>query len=143
MLASGRLCFSAHLMISWMSFLDFKPVRRPIDYLLNISEKSVALPAMILEQLKALGNDTRMQMMEWLKDPLSNFPPQDHGDPAIGVCVTHLQHKAGLSPSTASAHLAILQRAGFVLTTRIGKWTYYRRNEQAIDDFAARLIIEL
>ena len=98
---------------------------------------------MILEQLKALGNDTRMQMMEWLKDPLSNFPPQDHGDPAIGVCVTHLQHKARLSPSTASAHLAILQRAGFVLTTRIGKWTYYRRNEEAIDDFAARLVIEL
>ena len=113
------------------------------DWSLNISLKSVASSAMILEQLKALGNDTRMQMMEWLKDPLSNFPPQDHGDPAIGVCVTHLQHKAGLSPSTASAHLAILQRAGFVLTTRIGKWTYYRRNEQAIDDFAARLKIEL
>ena len=125
------------------AFFDFKPLRRVIDYLLNISEKSVTLPTMILEQLKALGNDTRMQMMEWLKDPLSNFPPQDHGDPTIGVCVTHLQHKAGLSPSTASAHLAILQRAGFVLTTRIGKWTYYRRNEQAIDDFAARLIIEL
>ena len=33
--------------------------------------------------------------------------------------------------------------AGFVLTTRIGKWTYYRRNEQAIADFAARLKIEL
>lgn len=98
---------------------------------------------MILEQLKALSNSTRMQMMEWLKDPLSNFPPQDHGDPEIGVCVTHLQHKAGLSPSTASAHLAILQRAGFVLTTRIGKWTYYRRNEYAVAEFSARLIAEL
>lgn len=98
---------------------------------------------MILDQLKALGNDTRIQMMEWLKHPLSNFPPQDHGDPAIGVCVTHLQLKAGLSPSTTSAHLAILQRAGFVLTTRIGKWTYYRRDEKAIGDFAARLTIEL
>lgn len=99
--------------------------------------------AMILEQLKALGNDTRMQMMEWLKDPLNNFPPQDHDDPAIGVCVTHLQRKAGLSPSTASAHLAILQRAGFVLTTRAGKWTYYRRNEQVIAEFATKLSIEL
>ncbi|VVM86577.1 hypothetical protein PS619_02594 [Pseudomonas fluorescens] len=126
-----------------MILFDFKPLREVTDYSLNISEKSVTLPTMILEQLKALGNDTRMQMMEWLKDPLSNFPPQDHGDPAIGVCVTHLQHKAGLSPSTASAHLAILQRAGFVLTTRIGKWTYYRRNEEAIDEFAARLTIEL
>jgi ArsR family transcriptional regulator len=39
--------------------------------------------------------------------------------------------------------LAIFQRAGFVLTTRIGKWTYYRRNEQVIADFAAKLSIEL
>ncbi|MFT6429804.1 MAG: ArsR family transcriptional regulator [Halopseudomonas sp.] len=54
-----------------------------------------------------------------------------------------MNRKAELSPSIVAAYLAILQRAGFVLTTRIGKWTYYRRNEQAIDDFAARLIIEL
>jgi DNA-binding transcriptional ArsR family regulator len=53
-----------------------------------------------------------------------------------------MKHKAGLSLSTASARLAILQRADFVLSTRIGKWTYYRRNEHAIGDFAARLIIE-
>jgi DNA-binding transcriptional ArsR family regulator len=119
-----------------------RPVVAGHDRLI-ISLKSVISLPMILEQLKALGNDTRMQMMQWLKAPLTHFPPQDHGDPAIGVCVTHLQHKARLSPSTASAHLAILQRAGFVLTTRIGKWTYYRRNEQAIADFAARLKIEL
>jgi hypothetical protein len=39
--------------------------------------------------------------------------------------------------------LAILQRAGFVQSTRVGKWTYYRRNEQVITGFVAKLIIEL
>ncbi|EPJ80800.1 MULTISPECIES: ArsR/SmtB family transcription factor [Pseudomonas] len=98
---------------------------------------------MILEQLKAVGNDTRMTIMEWLKDPQTHFPPQDHGDPAIGVCMSHIQRKASLSPSSASAHLAILQRAGLLQATRIGKWTYFRRDEQAIDQFAARLKHEL
>lgn len=99
---------------------------------------------MILEQIKALGNDTRMLIMEWLKDPEGNFPAQLHGDPrGQGVCVSHIQQKANLSPSTASSHLAILQRAGLVQATRIGKWTYYRRNEAAIAAFAERLRREL
>ncbi|RMR24654.1 Transcriptional regulator, ArsR family, partial [Pseudomonas savastanoi pv. glycinea] len=57
----------------------------------------------MLEQIKAVGNDTRMLIMEWLKNPQAHFPPQDHGDPAIGVCVSHIQAKASLSASTASA----------------------------------------
>ncbi len=87
----------------------------------------------MVDQLKALANDTRLQIMAWLREPATHFPAQAHGDPVgIGVCVSHIQHKAGLSPSTASTHLAILQRADLVRTTRIGKWTYYRRNEAAI-----------
>ncbi|MFH7495119.1 helix-turn-helix transcriptional regulator [Pseudomonas syringae pv. tagetis] len=77
-----------------------------------------------------------MLIMEWLKNTQAHFPPQDHGDPAIGVCVSHIQAKASQSASTASAHLAILQRAGQVQATRIGKWTYFRRDEQGIDRFA-------
>ena len=99
---------------------------------------------MTLEQVNALGNDTRMLIMEWLKDPEGNFPAQLHGDPrGQGVCVSHIQQKANLSPSTASSHLAILQRAGLIQATRIGKWTYYRRNEAAIAAFAERLRREL
>ncbi|MEQ4605554.1 MAG: transcriptional regulator, partial [Pseudomonas amygdali] len=30
---------------------------------------------MILEQIKAVGNDTRMLIMEWLKNPQAHFPP--------------------------------------------------------------------
>lgn len=95
---------------------------------------------MLLEQIKALSNDTRMQVMEWLKQPRGNFPHQDHEDPeGVGICMSHIQQKAELSASTASTHLAILQRAGFLTATRIGKWTYFRRNEKVIQSFAQRL----
>lgn len=88
----------------------------------------------MVDQLKALASDTRLQIMAWLRAPAEHFPAQAHGDPVgIGVCVSHIQSKAGMSPSTASTHLAILQRAELVQATRIGKWTYYRRNEAAID----------
>jgi len=40
--------------------------------------------------------------------------------------------KAGISQSTASQFMAVLQRAGLVGSTRIGQWTYYRRNEARI-----------
>ncbi|MGJ3018006.1 ArsR/SmtB family transcription factor, partial [Salmonella enterica subsp. enterica serovar Paratyphi A] len=47
------------------------------------------------------------------------------------MCVTHIQQKVEMSPSTVSTHLSILQRAGLVETSRVGQWTYYRRNEKA------------
>ncbi|AMS15787.1 MULTISPECIES: ArsR/SmtB family transcription factor [Pseudomonas] len=99
---------------------------------------------MLIDQIKALASDIRMQMLEWLKDPEGNFPPQGHDAPKeIGICMTHLQHKAALSASSTSSHLAILQQAGLVEATRIGKWTYFRRNEAAIAAFAEQLKREL
>lgn len=99
---------------------------------------------MLLEQIKALANDTRMLIIESLKMPEANFPAQEHGAPELfGVCVTHIQHKVNLAPSTVSAHLAMLQRARLVQTHRIGKWTYYRRDELEIAEFIRRLQTEL
>lgn len=98
----------------------------------------------LLEQFKALSNDVRLQILEWLKEPAKNFPPTHAPNGWVeGVCVTHIQQKAGLSPSTASTHLAVLQRAGLVQSSRIGGWTYYRRNEEAIAAFANRVGREL
>jgi len=87
----------------------------------------------LLDQFKALSCDVRLQILAWLADPQGNFPEQDAPEEAVGgVCVSHIQRKAGLSPSTTSAHLAILQRAGLVRSTRVGQWTYYARDERAI-----------
>ena len=85
-----------------------------------------------VEIFKALSNKTRLQILNWLKDPELNFPDQkQHADFDHGVCVGQIQLKAGLTQSTVSEYLSVLQRAGLVKSTRIGQWTYYQRNEEA------------
>jgi DNA-binding transcriptional ArsR family regulator len=85
-----------------------------------------------LEVFKALSNKTRLQILNWLKDPETNFPGQlQHGGFDHGVCVGQIQHKASVTQSTVSEYLSILQRAGLVTATRVGQWTYYQRNEEA------------
>jgi DNA-binding transcriptional ArsR family regulator len=92
-----------------------------------------------LDQCKALANETRLRVLEWLKDPGATFPAGGPETAELGVCVGLLQQKAGTSASTMSVHLAILQRAGFVVSTRRGQWTYYRRDEARIRAFCERL----
>ena len=90
----------------------------------------------IKTQLKALNNDTRLKILEWLKDPHANFPPHESGlSFENGVCVAYIQEKAGISQSTTSQYMALLHQAGFVTPTRVGKWTYYRRDEEKIAEF--------
>jgi DNA-binding transcriptional ArsR family regulator len=84
-----------------------------------------------VEIFKALSNKTRLQILNWLKDPELNFPEQVAYGYTSGVCVGQIQQKAGLTQSTISEYLAVLQRAGLVKATRVGQWTYYKRNEEA------------
>lgn len=83
-----------------------------------------------LEIFKALSNKTRLQILQWLKDPENNFPQQEAGF-GNGVCVGQIQQKAGLTQSTVSEYLSMMQRTGLVTATRVGQWTYYKRNEEA------------
>lgn len=100
----------------------------------NISEyREKPIYICVMEQVeifKALSNKTRLQLLEWLKDPETNFPEQKEYGYDHGVCVGQLQVKAGLTQSTISEYLSVLQRAGFVESTRVGQWTYYKRNEE-------------
>lgn len=84
-----------------------------------------------IEVFKALSNKTRLQILNWLKEPEVNFPEQVELGFASGVCVGQIQRKANLTQSTVSEYLSLLQRAGLVKSTRIGQWTYYKRNEEA------------
>ncbi|ALL07184.1 ArsR family transcriptional regulator [Pedobacter sp. PACM 27299] len=83
-----------------------------------------------LEIFKALSNKTRLEILQWLKDPAVSFPEQIHAGFEVGVCVGEIQRKSGLTQSTVSEYLSILQRAGLVSSTRVGQWTYYKRNEE-------------
>ena len=59
-------------------------------------------------------------MLEWLKEPEINFPEQIHSGFEHGVCVGQIQAKAGLTQSTVSEYLSVLQRAGFIESKRVG-----------------------
>lgn len=87
-----------------------------------------------VDVFKALSNKTRLQILTWLKEPETYFPVQDFGElKSAGVCVGQIQAKCGLNQSTVSEYLSLLQRVGLVTATRIGQWTYYKRNDQGID----------
>lgn len=83
--------------------------------------------------LKALGNEKRLAIMEWLKDPTAHFPPQRDGDLVEdGVCSVFIADKLGVSQPTASEHLKLLTATGLLRATKIKQWTFYRRDEGRI-----------
>ncbi|WP_028534486.1 ArsR/SmtB family transcription factor [Paludibacterium yongneupense] len=88
--------------------------------------------------IKALANPVRRDILNWLKDPQTHFPNQEH-PLELGVCAGQIDQRAGLSQSTVSSHLAILQRAGLIASRRVGQWVYYRRNEYIIQTFLENL----
>lgn len=93
----------------------------------------------LLEVCKALANPTRLQIMGWLRDPVAYFEPQADPLDEVGVCLKQIQQKAGISQSTASQFMAVLQRAGLVQSRRIGSWTYYRRNQARLAELSESL----
>src|SRR5215467_8499402 len=87
----------------------------------------------ITQSIQALGNDRRLQILEWLKDPERHFPPQHDGDLVKdGVCGLLIARKLRVSQPAVTEHLKILSRAGFLQSKRIKKWTFHKRKEQAI-----------
>ena len=83
--------------------------------------------------IRALANERRLQILEWLKDPEAHFPPQVDGDLVKdGVCGLFIAEKLGLSQPTVSEHLRVLVQAGLLRPKRIKQWTFYKRDEARI-----------
>jgi DNA-binding transcriptional ArsR family regulator len=83
--------------------------------------------------LRALSNERRLMILNWLKNPTKHFPPQIDGDLVQdGVCGLLIARKLRVSQPTASEHLKILLQAGLVKGKRIKQWTFYKRNESQI-----------
>ena len=86
-----------------------------------------------VDVIKALANDRRLEILNWLRDPRAHFPPQTDGDLVRdGVCGVFIAQKLRVSQPTASEHLRILSRAGLVRAKRIKQWTFYKRDEKRI-----------
>jgi len=98
----------------------------------------------IVDALKALGNDRRLQILDWLKDPRAHFRPQIDGDLVEdGVCGLLIAEKLGVTQPTLSEHMRVLVQAELVVPKRIKQWTFYRRNEARISALKARIAADV
>lgn len=97
------------------------------------------------ELLKILANPTRRAILQWLKQPEVSFESytQLYNFDQYGVCASLIQHKAGLSQPATSLSLKILLDAQLVKATRVGKWTYFKRNETTIQNNIKLLLEDL
>jgi DNA-binding transcriptional ArsR family regulator len=94
----------------------------------------------LADLLRALANERRLQILDWLKDPTTHFPPQVHGDLVEdGVCGVFIADKLGISAPTLSEHMRLLVQARLVRPRRIKQWTFYRRDEGVIAEAMRRI----
>lgn len=97
------------------------------------------------EALKAFSHPTRRAILVWLKDPDTAFADdtQLYDYQRYGVCASLIQKKAGLSQPATSLCLKSLLELGVVDATKVGIWTYYKRNENQIAAIMTALIDDL
>ncbi|HXL13710.1 MAG TPA: helix-turn-helix domain-containing protein [Bradyrhizobium sp.] len=94
--------------------------------------------------IKALANQRRLTILDWLKDPRSHFPPQVDGDLVRdGVCALLLAEKLGITQATLSEHMRVLVQAELIVPKRIKQWTFYRRDEKRIRAVKADILANL
>jgi DNA-binding transcriptional ArsR family regulator len=89
--------------------------------------------ANLAKAMRALANDKRLMILDWLKNPRAHFREQVDGDLVDdGVCGVFIAEKLDVSQPTASEHLRVLADAGILRGTRIKQWTFYKRDEDRI-----------
>ena len=94
--------------------------------------------------LRAIANERRLQILEWLRSPTEHFSPQVDGDLVRdGVCGVLIAKKLGVSHPTVSEHLKILTEAGLIRGKRIKQWTFYRRDEPRIRELKSRILAKI
>jgi DNA-binding transcriptional ArsR family regulator len=93
----------------------------------NVAENGTPLKVELLNVkkaaliLRAVNHKLRQQIIKLI---------DEHGK----ITVTELYMKLRLEQSVASQHLAVLRKAGFVKTTRDGKFIYYSVNSERMEE---------
>src|SRR6202171_4938070 len=83
--------------------------------------------------LRALSNERRLRILDWLRSPRKHFPPQVDGDLVKdGVCGLLIARKLRVSQPTAGEHLKSLTAAELIRGKRIKQWTFYKRDEREL-----------
>ena len=84
--------------------------------------------------LRALASEKRLTILGWLKHPRAHFREPVDGDLVDdGVCGVLIAEKLGVGQPTVSEHMRVLVQAGLVRAKRSKKWTFYSRDESAIE----------
>jgi len=87
----------------------------------------------IASVLRALANERRLLILDWLRDPERHFRAQVDGDLVEdGVCGLLIAEKLGVSAPTLSEHMRVLIAAKLVRSKRVKQCTMYKRDEDAI-----------
>lgn len=81
--------------------------------------------SLLLEQLKALGDETRLKIFKLVERQ--------------ELCVCQIVPAIGLSQPTISIHLGKLKRAGLVKERRTGQWSHYSADRDGLARFRAAL----
>jgi ArsR family transcriptional regulator len=76
------------------------------------------------EVFKALGDEPRLRIIEYLASSQSCCEPSD------GICACDIQDLVGLSQATVSHHMKILVQAGLVTSEKRGRLVYYSINPE-------------
>lgn len=98
----------------------------------------------MIDVIKALANERRLLILEWLKEPEAHFPPQVDGDLIDdGVCGALIAEKLGLSQPTVSEHMKVLAHAELVRSKRIKQWTFYKRDEKRIEEIKKAILAKV
>lgn len=87
--------------------------------------------------LRTPTSERRLDILEWLRDPVTHFPRQRHADLVEdGVTAEAVAGKLGVPRSVADTHLNLLADIGLLRTKKIRWRTYYRRDEMRIAEVA-------
>lgn len=75
---------------------------------------------MLSERLKVLADPSRLNILEFLLNPIKSYCSKEEG-----VCACDLETFLGLKQSTISHHMKLLEQAGFVKASPSGRWVLY------------------
>lgn len=89
--------------------------------------------------LRALSNEHRLRILEWLKDPAIHFSSKDHDVLKEGVTIGMIEKKCKLAQSTVSEYLSVLKNAELVTIERRAQSSFCKYNEQLVESFLDEL----
>ena len=94
-------------------------------------EARAATESEIVTVCKALGDPTRLKILELLKSKGRSCCDLIARDER-GLCACDIEESVELSQAAVSHHMTLLKRAGLVNAEKRGRWMYYSRNEPAL-----------